>query len=486
LTALLVLLILSFRKKGIHHHGGKGVKQMNIIVLNGSPKGELSVTIQYIRYLQKKFPQHVLKVFPIAQQIQKLERDTRAFGEIMDEIRGADAVLWAFPLYHFLVCGQYKRFIELIFERNQASSFTGKYTASVSTSIHFSDHTAHNYIHAICDDLKMNYLGAYSAEMYDLMKKEERKRWLFFAEHFFDAAAQKVTVDRAYPPLVFDDFHYRPGTPRASVDTGGKRILILVDEKKEPGNLWSMVQSFKENFRGNVDLLCLSDIDIKGGCLGCCRCGLDNVCTYQGKDGFIDFYNTRVKQADIIVFAGAIRDRYLSSCWKTYFDRSFFNTHIPTLLGKQICFLISGPLGQIPNLRQILSGYVETQQANLAAIVTDESRDSGKLDLLLKQLALQLVHYAAEGYANPVTFLGQGGRKIFRDEVWGKLRFVFQADHRYYKTHGLYDFPQKNHKMRRMNFIMTMLTKLPPFRKKFLKVIKEQMVKPLQIMVEKK
>jgi hypothetical protein len=129
---------------------------------------------------------------------------------------------------------------------------------------------------------------------------------------------------------------------------------------------------------------------------------------------------------------------------------------------------------------------VETQQANLAAIVTDESKDSRKLDLLLKQLAMQLVRYDREGYVNPGTFLGQGSRKIFRDEVWGKLRFVFQADHRYYKAHGLYDFPQKNYKIRRMNFIMTLLTKIPPFRKKFLKVIKEQMVKPLQSVVEKK
>jgi multimeric flavodoxin WrbA len=459
---------------------------MNVIVLNGSPKGELSVTLQYVRYLQKKFPQHVFQVFPIAQKIQKLEGDDRAFDEVMEAVRGADAVLWAFPLYFFLVCGQYKRFIELIFERNRASSFAGKYAASLSTSIHVNDHTAHNYIHAICDDLQMNYLGAYSAEMYDLMRREERQRLLLFAGHFLDAAAQKIPTDRVYPPLVTADFHYQSARYEASIDTGNKRILILIDEKNEQGNLWPMVRAFKENFRGDVDVVCLSDINIKGGCLGCCRCGLDNICSYTGKDGYIDFYNTRVKKADIIILAGTIRDRYLSARWKTYFDRSFFNTHIPTLRGKQIGFLISGPLGQIPNLRQILTGYVETQQANLAAIVTDESQDSGKLDLLLKDLAGRLVRYAGEGYADPVTFLGQGGRKIFRDEVWGKLRFVFQADHRYYKAHGLYDFPQKNYKMRRMNLIMTLLTKMPSFRKKFLKVIKEQMIKPLQSVVEKK
>ena len=45
--------------------------------------------------------------------------------------------------------------------------------------------------------------------------------------------------------------------------------------------------------------------------------------------GYIEFYNAKVRQADILVFAGAIRDRYLSSTWKTFFDRSFFNTHTP-------------------------------------------------------------------------------------------------------------------------------------------------------------
>jgi multimeric flavodoxin WrbA len=459
---------------------------MKVVVLNGSPKGELSVTLQYVRYLQKKFPQHEFTIFPIARQIHKLERDVPAFGQIMDEVRRADAVIWAFPLYTLLVCGQYKRFIELIQERNEAAAFAGKYTASLSTSVHFFDHTAHNYIHAICDDLQMKYLGAYSAEMYDLMRNKERLRLLAFAESFFDAVSRQIPVAKVFPPLSFSDFHYSPGTSTAGVDTGNKRILILTDEKKEQSNLWNMIQSFKGNFRQNVDVVCLSDIDIKGGCLGCCRCGLNNVCSYQGKDGFIDFYNTQVKKADIVVFAGTICDRYLSSRWKTYFDRSFFNTHMPSLKGKQIAFVIAGPLGQIPNLRQILIAYGEFQEANLAGIVTDEAGNSTEIDLLLKELAGSLVRPTAEGYTRPMTFLGVGGRKIFRDEVWGKLRFVFQADHRYYKAHGLYDFPQKNFKMRRMNLMMTMLTKIPPFRKKFLKTINEEMLKPLQSVVDKK
>jgi len=33
---------------------------MKITVLNGSPKGIKSVTMQYVQYIQKMFPQHEL------------------------------------------------------------------------------------------------------------------------------------------------------------------------------------------------------------------------------------------------------------------------------------------------------------------------------------------------------------------------------------------------------------------------------------------
>ncbi len=457
---------------------------MNIIVLNGSPKGDLSVTLQYVRYAAKKNPQHSFQYFPVAQNIRKLEKDEAAFNEIMDAIKKADAVLWAFPLYFLLVCSQYKRFIELIFERKQEAAFAGKYAASLSTSVHFFDHTAHNYIHAICDDLQMHYAGAYSAAMYDLMKKTERARWLAFAESLFDSVSRQVPVARVHPKLAAQSFTYEPGPAAVGVDAAGKRILVLKDGQKPAGNTDAMVQSFVGNFRGDVEVINLSDLDIKGGCLGCCKCGLDNICEYEGKDGFIDFYNEKVKKADVVVFAGAIHDRYLSAKWKTYFDRSFFNTHMPTLTGKQIAFLISGPLGQIANLRQILEAYGETQEANLVGIVADDAGDSKQIDLLLAQLADTLVRCAAGNYAPPVTFFGVAGRKIFRDEVYGMLRFVFQADHRYHKSHELYDFPQKNFKIRRLNLMMTLLTKIPPFRKKFLKILKEQMVKPIKHIAE--
>jgi hypothetical protein len=71
--------------------------------------------------------------------------------------------------------------IELIFERRVNDVFQDKNAAALSTSVHYFDHTAHNYINAICDDLDMRYVGAFSAYMYDLMEEKKRKNLILFA-----------------------------------------------------------------------------------------------------------------------------------------------------------------------------------------------------------------------------------------------------------------------------------------------------------------
>jgi len=90
---------------------------MKIIVLNGSPKGMTSVTMQYVHYIQNKFPQHELKFINISQRIKKIETDMRSFQEILDEVKGSDGVLWASPVYFFLVPSNYKRFILICFRK---------------------------------------------------------------------------------------------------------------------------------------------------------------------------------------------------------------------------------------------------------------------------------------------------------------------------------------------------------------------------------
>jgi multimeric flavodoxin WrbA len=363
--------------------------------------------------------------------------------------------------------------------------FKGKYTAALSTSIHFYDHLAHNYIHAICDDLGMKYSGAFSAEAEDLLKEARRRDLGLFAGSFFEAIETGAPTPRSTMPALPRQFDYLAGPVENQVDIGRTKIALVTDVEPGQANLARMVERFGACFPSEagpqVAAINLHDLDIRGGCLGCLRCGYDNRCAYTGKDGYVDFYDNTLKTADVIVFAGAVKDRFLSARWKTFFDRSYFNTNTPSLTGKQFGLIISGPLSQNPDLRQFIEAYAQFQRSNLAGWVTDEVGDSAEIDGLLQSLAERLVRFSASGYVEPPTFLGVGGAKIMRDAIWSGLsRSVFRADYRAYQRLGLFDFPRQDLRTAVMNAMMTTLLKLPGFRKSFAAQMQERMLQPYQ------
>jgi multimeric flavodoxin WrbA len=458
---------------------------MKLTVLNGSPKGEFSVTMQYVKYIQKKFPEHELKIINISERIKKIERNETYFNEIIDEIKNSDGLLWAFPLYVFLVASQYKRFIELITERNVQDAFKNKYTGVLTTSIHFYDHAAHNYMNAICDDLDMNYLGSYSADMIDLFEETERIKLSIFARNFFEDIRSHAITTKTYRPLVEREFNYKPSPTTIKVDNENKRVAVVTDSLDSDSNLSNMIEKFQNIFTDDISVYNLNDVDIKGGCLGCIQCGFDNVCMYQDKDGFFDFYE-KLKDYDAIIFAGSMKDRYLSSKWKQFFDRGFYKGHTPSFEGKQMGFIISGSLNQNSNLREILEAYTQFQEANLVEIVTDEYGESDELDDHIQNFAREIIRSATSNYIKPSTFLGVAGTLIFRDAIFGRLRFPFIADHKYYKKHGLYNFPQKDYKIRVRNKMMILLTKLPGMKTEITKRTKKRNDQTLREHLNKK
>lgn len=442
---------------------------MNIIILNGSPKGETSVTMQYIRYLEKSFPQDDFTYIHAAQRCALFEKQPDLFAEVMTQINTADLVVWAFPLYFLLVSSQYKRFIELIFERNKQDVFAGKHAFSLSTSIHFFDHTAHNYIRDICADLGMRYIDGFPAEMRYLMKEENRAQLL----HFYNRCRTRITGGGQQNPA-------GPGWEIENKDDRislrRPRVTIVTDGDASDNSLKEMVRDVESFFSG-AEIMDLREIKM-GACIGCCNCGFDNVCVYEGKDDFIEEHRQKVMEADIIIFALSIRDRYFSSYWQRYLERSFYRTHQPSIAGKQVAFLVSGPLSENYNIREILTGYTETNGAHLAAIVSDEQAAGKNVNQSPRVLAADLFYCFLNKAVKPNSFLGTAGRMIFRDEIFSTLRVVFQEDHKYYRKHGVYDFPQKKIFHRIGIFFLTLLVKLPPVRKQFKAQMKEGMVQP--------
>jgi len=450
---------------------------MKIIVLAGSPKGVVSVTMQYVEYLKKVNPACEFIVYPVAQKIAHIEKDEQYFYEIIEAVEGADGVLWAFPLYFLMTHAHYKRFIEIVFERSATAAFHGKYAATLSTSIHYFDHTAHNYMQAVCDDLGMRFVGSFSADMSDLMQEKGQRQLEQFGQVFLRAIQAHAATQRQYAPLRPPEFVYTPGETTGKTDTRGKKIAIIHDGERRGSNLAAMVQRCRAAFQQEVTVVDLNEVDIRSSCLGCLRCGYDNHCAFEGKDGFIDFFRSAVMGSDVLVFAGSMVDRYLSSRWKTFFDRSFFNTHTPSLVDKQLVFVVSGALNQEPNLRQILQGYAEFQGAHIVGFISDQSVSSQELDNLIDQTMSEALRRSVVGYSSPQTFLGVAGMKLFRDDIWGRLRFVFRADHLAFRRMGFYKtFPQRDIRNRLLLALMMPLLNFKWFRQGFFQHIEEQMV----------
>lgn len=139
---------------------------MNILVLNGSPKGEYSITLQTIRYLEKRHPQINFTVLHVGQRIRSFEKD---FTPAIQAIQAADVLLFSYPVYTFIAPYQLHRFIELMKEHH--APVAGKYATQLSTSKHFYDVTAHRYIQDNAQEMGMKYVRGLSADMDDLLTK---------------------------------------------------------------------------------------------------------------------------------------------------------------------------------------------------------------------------------------------------------------------------------------------------------------------------
>ncbi|MBR4161944.1 MAG: hypothetical protein IKR11_00385 [Solobacterium sp.] len=81
-------------------------------------------------------------------------------------------------------------------------------------------------------------------------------------------------------------------------------------------------------------------------------------------------------------------------------------------------------------------------------------------------------------------FYGVGGLKIFRDLIY-EMQGMMKEDHRFYKEHGFYDFPQKKKgKILGMYLVGQMMTN-QKLSKKIGNKMTEGMLMPYQQIIKK-
>ena len=211
---------------------------MNILVLNGSPKGEYSITLQTVRYLEKRHPELTFTVLHVGQRIRSLEKD---FAPALEAIDSADALLFSYPVYTFIAPYQLHRFIELMKEHN--APVQGKYATQLSTSKHFYDVTAHRYIQDNAQEMGMKYVRGLSADMDDLLAERGQQEAEAFLARFLWNMENGFFEPWLLAPA--NPKHLPVSVPLTAAENKSGDIVIIADIRKGDTQLQNMIDRFR-------------------------------------------------------------------------------------------------------------------------------------------------------------------------------------------------------------------------------------------------
>lgn len=444
---------------------------MKITVINGSPKGQYSITLQTLLYLERKFPEHEFSVLHAGQRIKSLEKN---FDEAKKLLESAEAIVFSYPVYTFLAPSQLHRFVELI--KQSGIDLSGKYATQVTTSKHFYDITAHKYIEENSLDMGMRYIRGLSADMEDLLTEKGQREAEKFFERFQWSAEQGVYETRSD-----DGNEFTPVSATRAKEvakTGQKDVVIITDNTNPDSNLAAMMERFKAVFPHKTRTVNISEYPLAGGCLGCFRCAVSEKCVY--KDGFDSFLRESIQTADAIVYAFTVSDHSMGARFKMYDDRNFCNGHRTVTVGMPVGYLVSGNYSAENNLKTVIEARAETGGNFLSGVATDERDTDLQIDNLSKSLAFAL----ETGHTAPQNFWGVGGMKIFRDLIY-QMRGMMRADHKFYKKQGIYDFPQKKRLDSMKMYLVGMLLSNEKILSKMGNKMNEGMLMPYKKLFEK-
>ena len=407
----------------------------------------------------------------MGQRIRAYEKD---FAPVRTALEEADLVLFCYPVYTFIAPSQLHRLMELI--KTDGVDLSGKLASQITTSKHFYDVTAHRWLEENCCDLGMRVIRGLSADMEDLLSaRGQEEARMFFDQLVFSCAHGPFVAPSPRAPRR-DAPVYRPVLP-AAAKTRDRDVVIVTNCADDDENLAGMIADFRADLPCESRVVNIRQFPFDGGCLGCFGCAITGKCVY--KDGFDDFLRNTIQSADGFVYAFTISDHYTHSSFKCFDDRQFCNGHRTVTHGKPIAYLISGDYRYESNLQMIVEGRAEVGGNYLCGVATDEGDTTAALEGLAENLTFAMDH----SLRRPANFYGVGGMKIFRDLIY-VMQGLMKADHKFYKAHGIYDFPQKQHaRIWQMRLVGALLA-VPSIQRKAKGKMTEAMIGPYRHVVE--
>ena len=450
---------------------------LNVLVINGSPKGKHSVTLQWVNYLQKYSKDDVFEILHVGKYVRKYEQHDELLS-VVSKIENSDLVLFAYPIYSSVAPYQLHQFTDSL-KQIAPQGFPNKLATQITTSKHFYDFTGHKYIEQNCYDLGMKTLSGLSADMEDLLSSAGREQLHAFWRYV--QYAKEADLFESKAPL-HDDLSYQYKSQLKLTDkTKMFDTLIITNHDETEVGVANMIADFKAVYPYETRVLNIRDFKFSGGCLGCLNCASNGQCIY--KDNFETLLRENIQIADSIIYAASIKNHYFGTDFKCFIDRQFCEGHRTVTMGMPVGYMLSGQYSKEHNLINIIEGRSEVSHHFMLGVVSDESHDETVIAKQIQTLAQKTAYALENKLTLPQNFLGVGGAKIFRDLIY-LTGGLMREDHKFYKKHGFYDYPQKQlAKKIQMNAIGYLLSK-PTIKKKIAPNLSEVMLQPYQKVID--
>lgn len=453
---------------------------MKIVVLNGSPKGKNSVTVQWNKYLDRHYPNHEFIYFNIGQQIRSYEK-AEVMDKCVDAMINSDLIIFSYPVYTFIAPYQVAKFIRLLKKHKRVNELKNKYVTQITTSKHFFDTTAHRFIFENCNDMKMKTITGLSADMDDLLTDLGRKQLKDFYKNVLFNMKNDIYEDIQVVEKEAFNFIYK-NEVTATPKTEGYSTVIVSDCEDDNDSLRNMIDTFKAKYKYPVKEINIAKFKFSGGCLGCFNCAFNGKCIY--KDGFEDMLRNEIQSANVTIYAATVKDHSMGPTFKCYDDRQFCNGHRTVTKGRLVGYILNGDLRNENNLIDIIEGRSHVGETFLCGIATNQSRNNIDTLKSLENLCKSTEFALENKLERPQNFFGVGGMKIFRDLIY-TMRGLMKEDHKFYKKNGIYDFPQKQRgTIIKMQLIGTLMA-IPSIKKKASKQMNDAIIRPYKKAIEK-
>jgi len=311
--------------------------------------------------------------------------------------------------------------------------------------------------------------------MDDLLTEKGQKE----ARDFFDFVCWSVSQDiyETAPAPQPKSAHIPVTIPTSSDVEKNGDVVIVTDCTQDDVQLNNMIARFRAVFPRKTRIFNIREYNLMGGCLGCFGCAVTGKCVY--KDNFDEVLRGEIQTAQSIVYAFSIKDHSMGSMFKMYDDRNFCNGHRTVTIGMPVGYLVSGNYSLENNLQMIMEARAQVGSNFLAGIATDEKNPDEAID----QLSATLIYALEHQYVPPQNFYGIGGMKIFRDLIW-LMQGMMKADHKFYKSHDQYDFPQKNWPTMLKMYLVGALIANPKIKAKMGNAMNEGMIAPYKKLLD--